>query len=470
MATTRRDFLLSIGAVGALSSLDYFGALNALAQTATNDYKALVCIFLYGGNDGNNTIIPVDGRYADYAKVRTSADIGLPKPSGAQLLNPPGGGAAQFGLHPALADLAPLYNAGKMALLFNVGTLQRPFNSVAEFKAAARTAKPANLFSHSDQQQQWQTGIVTEYSRSGWGGRIADRLGVINGAGPIPMIISPDTGSLFMAGENTSPLTIPSNGGFGVEGFGANPGKGDFYGATYKARYEALTELLTIDREAALVRGAGDITQAAIAASIAISDVLENKNSLAAQTFTASAPNAGGFFAQSLKQVARVIEGNSTLGLKRQIFFVQLGGFDTHNAQLGGQQTLLAELGIALKAFQDAMDKIGMGNNVTTFTQSDFGRTLQPASGGGTDHAWGNHHLIIGGAVKGGATYGTFPTLGVGANSPDDMSNEGRWLPTTSSDQYAATLASWFGVSATDMQYVMPNLGNFGSKNLGFMT
>jgi uncharacterized protein (DUF1501 family) len=468
MATTRRDFLLSMGAVGALSSLDYFGAINALAQTAASDYKALVCIFLYGGNDGNNTIIPVDGRYADYAKIRTSADIGLPKPSGAQLLTPPGGGAAQFGLHPALVDLAPLFTAGKMAVLFNTGTLLQPFNSVAEFNAAAYTTKPANLFSHSDQQQQWQTGIVTEYSRSGWGGRIADRLGVVNGAGPIPMIISPDSSSLFMAGENTSPLTIPANGGFGLEGFGDSPGS--FYGPTFKARYDAVLELLALDREAALVRGAGDITKAAIAASEAITNVLINPNSLAVNTFNASAGSAiNGFFAQSLRQVAKVIEANSTLGNKRQIFFVQLEGFDTHNDHLSGQQKLLAALGPSLKAFQDAIDKIGLSNNVTTFTQSEFGRTLLPASGGGTDHAWGNHQLIIGGAVKGGTTYGTFPTLGVGAGSPDDVSKEGRWLPTTSSDQYAATLASWFGVSTTDMKYVMPNLGNFNSPNLGFM-
>jgi uncharacterized protein (DUF1501 family) len=468
MATTRRDFLLSIGALGAVSSLDYFGAMNALAQTAGSDYKALVCIFLYGGNDGNNTIIPVDSRYADYAKVRSSNDIGLPMPSGAQLLTPPGGGAAQFGLHPALSNLTPLYTAGKMALLFNVGTLQQPFSSVAEFKAAARTAKPANLFSHSDQQQQWQTNSVREYSRTGWGGRIADKLGAMNGAGPIPMIISPSASSLFMAGETTSPLTIPANGGFGLSGFGDSPG--NYYGPAFKARYEALTQLLDIDREAALVRGAGNITKASIAASDAISNVLTSTTSVAAQTFANSAPNANGFFANSLKQVARVIEANSTLGLKRQIFFVQLGGFDTHNGQLGQQQTLLTQLGVGLKAFQDAIDAIGMSNNVTTFTQSDFGRTLLPASGGGTDHAWGNHHLIVGGAVKGGANYGTFPTLGVGADSPDDVSDEGRWLPTTSTDQYAATLASWFGVSATDMQYVLPNLGNFNNGNLGFMT
>jgi uncharacterized protein (DUF1501 family) len=469
MATTRRDFLLSIGAIGALSSLDYFGALNVLAQTTSSDYKALVCVFLYGGNDGNNTIIPVDGRYADYAKIRTTGDIGLPMPSGAQLLTPPGGGAAQFGLHPALASLTPLYSAGKMAVLFNVGTLQQPFKSVAEYKAAGRTALPANLFSHSDQQQQWQSNVVMEYSRSGWGGRMADRLGVVNGAGPIPMIISPDSSSLFMSGENASPLTIPLNGGFGIEGFGGNPGKGDFYGSEYKARYDALIQLLAIDREAALVRGAGDITKAAIDASDAISVALKNSNSLAAQTFDASVPTANGFLADSLRQVARVIEANSSLGLKRQIFFVQLGGFDTHNAQSGQQQKLLGELGAGLKAFQEAIDKLGLSNNVTTFTQSEFGRTLQPASGGGTDHAWGNHHLIIGGAVKGGATYGTFPTLALGNASPDDVSNEGRWLPTTSTDQYAATLAYWFGVSATDMKYVLPNLGNFNNSNVGFM-
>ncbi|MGB8856291.1 MAG: DUF1501 domain-containing protein [Burkholderiales bacterium] len=468
MGTTRREFLLRIGAIGAVSSLEYFSALNALAQTAPGDYKALVCVFLYGGNDGNNTIIPVDARYADYAKVRTTNDIGLAMPTGAQLLTPPGGSAAEFGLHPALVDLAPLYSAGKMAALFNVGTLVQPFKSVAEYKSAARSAKPENLFSHSDQQQEWQSGIASGYSRSGWGGRIADRLSVVNGSGPIPMIISASGSSLFMSGENTSPLTIPSNGGFGLSGFGDKPGS--YYSPAHKARYDALQELLAIDRDAALVRGAADITKASIDAGVAISSVLTNANTLSAPFFNgATNPVFNGNFARQLLQVAKVIEASGSLGLKRQIFFVQLGGFDTHAGQPNQQQNLLAQLGPSLKAFHDAMEKIGMTNNVTTFTQSDFGRTLQPAAGNGSDHAWGNHHLIIGGAVKGGTTYGTFPTLGLGSASPDDVSSEGRWLPTTSADQYAATLASWFGVSASDMQYVMPNLGNFSNANLGFM-
>jgi uncharacterized protein (DUF1501 family) len=468
MATTRRDFLLRMGAVGALSSLDYFSSMNALAQTAPGDYKALVCVFLYGGNDGNNMIIPADARYADYAKVRTTGDIGLPVPSGAQLLTPPGGAASEFGLHPALVDLAPLYTAGKMAALFNVGTLLQPFKSVAEYKASPRDAKPFNLFSHSDQQHEWQSAITSGIPRTGWGGRIADRLSIINGSGPIPMIISPSGSSLFMSGESTSPLTIPSNGGFGLSGFGDKPGS--YYGPAYKARYEAMLQLLAIDRDAALVRGAGDITKGSIDASDAISGALTNTNTLSGPFFNATTnPAVGSNFARQLFQIAKVIEASGSLGLKRQIFFVQLGGFDTHNGQLGQQQKLFADLGPALKAFQDAMDKIGMTKNVTTFTQSDFGRTLKPASGGGSDHAWGNHHLIIGGAVKGGTTYGTFPTLGLGAASPDDVANEGRWLPTTAVDQYAATLATWFGVAPGDLNYVLPNIGNFAANNVGFM-
>lgn len=468
MTTNRRKFLLGMGALGTVSSLDYFGALNALAQTANSDYKALVCVFLYGGNDGNNTIIPVDGRYADYAKIRTANDIGLAKPAGAQLLNPADGGAAQFGLHPALAQLAPLYNAGKMAALFNVGTLLQPFKSAAEYKTAQFNQLPANLFSHSDQQQQWESGIVTGYSRTGWGGRISDRMSAINSAGPIPMIISASGSSLFMSGENTSPLTIPSEGGFGINGFGDKPGS--FYSPQHEARYKALLELMATDQEMALVRGAGNIAKASVDASVAISSTLNNPGTISEGVFnTAATPALESYFARQMLQIAKVIEGNGTLGLKRQIFFVQLGGFDTHNNHLQEQQDLFAQLGPALKAFQDAMEKIGMANKVTTFTQSDFGRTLLPAAGAGSDHAWGNHHLIIGGAVKGGTTYGTFPTLALGPDSPDDVSEEGRWLPTTSSDQYAATLANWFGVSASDMSYVFPNIGNFNSGNLGFM-
>jgi uncharacterized protein (DUF1501 family) len=468
MHTTRRKFLLSMGALGGISTLDYFGALNVLAQTSSSDYKALVCIFLEGGNDGNNMIIPVDSRYADYAKIRTLGDIGLPKPSGAQLLNPFGGAAAQFGLHPALVDLAPLYNAGKMAALFNVGTLMQPFNSVEAYKNAQPNQLPANLFSHSDQQQQWQSGQVSDYARTGWGGRIADKFGALNGPGPIPMIISPTGSSLFMSGENTNPLAIPSEGGFGINGFGNGPG--NFYSPAHEARYKALLELMATDRDTALMRGASNIAKSSIDASIAITDTLTKADGVASQIFKAAGvATADGYFGRQMLQIAKVIEGNAALGLKRQIFFVQLGGFDTHNDHLAGQQALFAQLGPTLKAFQDVMDKINLANNVTTFTQSDFARTLQPAAGGGSDHAWGNHHLIIGGAVKGGTTYGTFPTLGLGANSPDDVSEEGRWLPTTSTDQYAATLVNWFGVSASDMAYILPNLGNFNSANLGFM-
>jgi uncharacterized protein (DUF1501 family) len=469
MTMTRRSFLTGIGAMGALSSLDYFGAMNALAQTATGDYKALVCVFLYGGNDGNNMIIPVDARYADYAKVRSTNDIGLAMPSGAQLLTPPGGAAAEFGLHPALADLAPLYTAGKMAALFNVGTLLQPFKTVAEYKASPRDAKPFNLFSHSDQQREWQSAIASGVPRSGWGGRIADKLSVINGNGPVPMVISASGGSLFMSGVSTSPLTIPERGGFGLTGFGDKAGS--FYSPAYKARYESFLQLLAIDRDNALVRGGHSVTKGAIDASAAISVALANTSTLTAPYLDGSVvPAVNNTIGRQLFQVAKIIEARTELSLRRQIFFVQLGGFDTHNGQLAQQQKLFAQLGPALKGFYDAMEKLGVGDSVTTFTQTDFGRTLKPAAGGGSDHAWGNHHLIMGSAVKGGTNYGTFPTLGVGtAGSPDDVSNEGRWLPTTAMDQYAATLANWFGVAPADLSYVLPNIGNFATNNLGFM-
>ncbi len=468
MNFTRRHFLGSIGALGALSSLDYFGALNALAQTAPSDYKALVCVYMYGGNDGNNTIIPVDSRYADYARVRTTGDIGLAKPDGAQLLLPPGGGAAEFGLHPALIDLAPLYTAGKMAVLFNVGTLIKKFASVVEYQASTNDAKPLNLFSHTDQQQAWQSGIASGYARSGWGGRIADKFPGINGSIPVPMVISPSGGGLFMAGNTAGSLSIPENGGFGLEGFGDS--QGSFYGPAQKARYEALAQLMAIDREAALVRGASNITQGALDASAVINTAVKSTTAQTAAFFDSSkSPALATSIASQFFQVAKIIESRSTIGPRRQIFFVQIEGFDTHNNHIAQQQQLLQKLGPALKAFQDAMDAIGMGNSVTTFTQSEFGRTLKPSAGSGSDHAWGNHHLVIGGAVKGGQTYGSFPTLALGTASPDDVSEEGRWLPTTSSDQYAATLANWFGVSATDMKYVLPNIGNFATTDLGFM-
>ncbi len=455
MPMTRREFLIRIGAAGALTSFDCFTALNALAITPeVTDYKALVCVFLLGGNDGNNTIIPIDpSEYSStYGMVRTTADIAIPQASLLPLTQ--AAAATRFGLHPGLSGLQNLWDRKRLAVLFNVGTLVEPLTK-ADY---ANGRKPEKLFSHSDQQREWQAALSLAQNRSGWAGRMADNLNAANGYGPIPMAISIAGSSLFLTGNTTSSLAIPAGGSFNLSGFTSD---------TDMSRYAAMRQLAAMDRDNRFISSASDVMDSALATSAVLDPIINPATGSAALQALAALNTP---LANQLLQVARLIEARDTLSMKRQIFFVALNGFDTHGSQLPVQQSLFAQLGPALQTFTDATEALGVANNVTTFTLSDFGRTLKPASGGGSDHAWGNHHFIIGGAVNGGDFYGTFPTLRLGNDSADDISNEGRWLPTTALDQYAATLATWFGVSPADLPYVLPNIGRFQSSDLGFLS
>lgn len=448
---SRRRFVGGLGSgllAGALPSFP------ALAQTS-GDYKALVCVFLFGGNDGNNMIVPTDAAgFARYAGIRGdntagSGAIGLPQ---SQLLAlPPASGTAQFGAHPEFTELQQVWNAGDLAVLFNVGPLAQPLTK-AEY-ATARL-RPDNLFSHADQQAQWQSAVSQGLSRSGWGGRMADVVRNRNPGASVPPLISLVGRDLFTVGNNTAALSVPQNGNFGLSSFG---------GSANAAVANALQQLLAADRGNSLVASAQDTVTAAIASSAVLNPVLGG-NSSAINSLFAGQSNS---VSRQLLQVARMIEARSTLAVTRQIFYVTLGGFDTHNSQIATQANLFGQLSPALKSFQDAMAQLGVADQVTTFTLSDFGRTLKPASGGGSDHAWGNHQLIMGGAVRGRTFYGQFPEHSLGG--PNDISSEGRWLPTTSVDQYGATLARWFGVADVDLATVFPNLRNFGTSNLGFL-
>ncbi|HEY9102961.1 DUF1501 domain-containing protein [Chitinimonas sp.] len=443
MTISRRQFLKSSAALALLEQISRLDALAA--PLAGSDYRALVCVFLFGGNDSNNTIVPTDASgYADYLKARgnpATGGLGLAQSS---LIALPG---VNYGLHPGLAPLLPIWNAGHLAMQFNVGTLNRPI-SKAEYANAAN--RPESLFSHSDQQAQWQSAVSSGPSRSGWAGRIADLAGS-NGA--LPLIISTGGNNLFAVGNATTPLAIPANGGIGLNGFGSNPTGSPLFGA--------MTQLRGLDAGNQLVQAAAGTMNRAIAASSALAPVLTGTSPVA--SLFAGQNNS---VAQQLHQVARVIGARQTLGAGRQIFFVSHGGYDTHTDQLNRQATLLGQLGTALKSFYDALNQLGALSQVTTFTQADFARTLKPASGGGSDHAWGAHHFVMGGSVKGG-TYGRFPSLVLGG--ADDVTNEGRWLPTTAVQQYGATLASWLGVQATDLPKVFPNIAAFPQANLGFM-
>jgi len=450
----RRAFLRNLAALSSAGLASRLGGINLVAAANAQQaggYKALVCVFMFGGNDGNNTIIPLDSAgYGQYAAVRT-AGSGINLPQASLLPIQPANACTPFGLHPALADLQTLFEQRKLAVLANVGTLVQPLTK-AQYAAGLR---PLSLYSHSDQQAQWQSSISDGVSGTGWGGRIADRTASLNAATSFPVVTSLDGSVLFTAGQATTPLAIPASGSFALAGYGAS--------AASTARLAAVKQLLAADSYNVLVAGAGDISSQGLNLSTTVNPILANANSTIAPLFA----NLKTATASQLFQVAKMIEARAATGAQRQIFFVSLGSFDTHGDQLNRQQALFAELSPALNAFYDATAALGVGSQVTTFTLSDFGRTFQAASGGGTDHAWGNHHFIIGDAVRGGAFYGQYPQLALGG--PSDAESEGRWLPTTSVDQYGATLAKWFGVAAADLGAVFPHLGNFAVSDLGFV-
>ena len=451
----RRSFLRNLAALSSAGLASRLGVLNVVASAnaqQASDYKALVCVFMFGGNDGNNTVIPIDSAgYAQYTAVRpVASDINLAQ--AALLPIQPVNAGTPFGLHPALGELQTLFNKGKLAVLANVGTLVQPITK-ADYAAGVR---PLSLYSHSDQQAQWQSSISTTVSGTGWGGRIADKTLSFNAASGFPVVTSLDGTVLFTTGQATSPLSIPVSGSFALAGYTTAS-------AANNARLAAVQQLLALGSYNALVNDANDIGSQALNLSSTVNPILANANSTVAPLFAGLKTST----ASQLLQVAKMIEARAATGAQRQIFFVQLGSFDTHGDQLNRQQALFAELSPALKAFYDATTALGVSGQVTTFTLSDFGRTFQPSSGGGTDHAWGNHHFIIGDAVHGGAFYGQYPQLALGG--PSDVETRGRWLPTTSVDQYGATLAKWFGVAAADIGSVFPNLGKFATGDLGFL-
>ena len=466
MQVTRREFLLhtgraclgyALGAAAFVAGVDRFGLINAFAQG--NDYRALVCVFLAGGNDGNNVVIPATTtEYAAYANVRSASGLAIPLDSLLQIT--PASIGSEFGLHPSLARLHELWNSRRLAVVANVGPLVYPLTR-ERYQAGAE--RPYQLFSHSDQIAQWQSAIADRISSTGWGGRAADTFALH--ASGFPMITAL-SGGLFTRGSTTSPLSIapaptPLDRVLVLNGFGT--------AADEVARRNSMALLRTLDTDQALVAAASRTTQQALDIGQTLSADVD---------LSTTFPNTT--LGNQLRQVAKVIKFNSTspvLQLNRQIFFCQLGGFDTHQNQIATQSGLLTQLSEAVKAFYDATVELGVDNQVTTFTLSDFGRTFQPAGTGaaaGSDHAWGNHHFVVGGAVRGGDFYGevgpggtVFPVLQL--SGPSDTDSRGRWIPTTAVEQYAATLASWYGVAPSDLPLVFPNIGRFAIANLGFV-
>jgi len=503
MAITRRGFLFGSGAAlgfaAAAGKLERIGELiegTASASLSYTGYRALVCVFLAGGNDGNNMIIPTTAAgYAKYSAVRpvSSSSIGIALADMANTkLNPVGGVAGSYSFNPAMPKLARLFNgldaAGgalpggpKLAICPNVGPLVAPMTK-AQYTDGT-VAKPENLFSHSNQVAAWESSIANPLSvvglPTGWGGRIADKLSVNNPAAGYPDITSLTGLRLFATGQNRKPLVVPSNGVLGRSSTGS--------AAVNSVRDSAATQLLGLATGSKI----GD----------AYSDVYENSLVDAGYRAAAVAGNplpadvAALFPATTLgtqmKQICQEIvagaaTGGNGLAMKRESFIASVGSFDTHHDQLTAQASLLGQVDDAIDAFYQAIALInakvaaGLMPNLpgpvqtTMFTMSDFGRTFLPNGNLGTDHGWGNHMLVIGDQVVGGKLYGAFPDLTVGG--PNDIGSEGRWLPVTPVEKYAWTLAKWMGVTTAEQPYVFPNAKNFAAAGqttiaaMGFMT
>lgn len=492
MRQDRREFLKRTGCTLTMTALAtqmrHFGLMSAIAQetkdsadeksgssgAVPSDYRALVCIFMAGGNDSNNTVIPNhnDGtisNYTAYFNARSTQGLALAQNTLLPITVPRMGNLT-YGLHPALGPLAggnngihELWGMGKMAIVANVGTLIQP-TTRAQYLSAG-WPKPFQLFSHSDQVSQYQGGRSDTESFTGWGGRLSDlRTTPDNPNGLIPMITSIAGAQLFTAGQTTLPLAI----GTGALANVLNPASPNNDGSAMRT---AFNQLRTVDLSNDLVDAASAMTDSAMAANAAF------------RTGTPYTP--AGFPATNignqLAQVARVIEKRSVLNINRQVFFVQIGGFDTHNNQLATHNTLLTQLGQAMRAFYNEMVVQGLEDKVTQFTMSDFSRTMNPAGAGGTvgsDHAWGSHMFVVGGGITAADFYGLngangtpYPHLAF--NTGDDADNgsgaRGRWIPATSVEQYAATLARWYGLPDANLVNVFPKIANFPNTNLGFM-
>src|SRR5450830_13841 len=460
MNASRRAFLqrassLSVAGVATPWALNLAALSEASAANAT-DYKATVCIFLYGGNDYANTVIPYDPTgYNAYFNLRPSLGYAQNVLTGTVLtaLNTPvdrAGFSHQYALAPALAPLMPIFNAGKMAVILNVGTLLQPTTKLQYTNKSVPL--PPKLFSHNDQQSVWQSSSA-EGAKSGWGGKMGDLFQSSNTNSTFTCI-NVSGNAVYLSGNTAVQYQISTTGSVPLNGL-----KTPLFGST--ACSSALQALMTQGRTHLMENEYTRINTRAINANTVLSSALASAPAL--KTVFPTQNNLG----DQLKMVARMISIAATTGAKRQVFFVSMNGFDTHDGLVTIHPKLMSGLAEAMSAFYNATVELGVANNVTSFTASDFGRTLS-GNNDGSDHAWGSMHFVMSGAVNGQRFYGTPPIIA--SNGPDDV-GQGRLLPTTSVDQYAATLGNWLGVSDSDLLTLLPNLGNYNvsSRNLGFV-
>ncbi|MGB7305038.1 MAG: DUF1501 domain-containing protein [Burkholderiaceae bacterium] len=462
---SRRRLMFGAGGAAALTALNattgsgagMFGAMqrmaaaagdamvsNAHAQSA-DDYKALVCLFMHGGNDANNMIVPLQaGQYGLYQQARgrlaLGTDVLLP-------VAPVNTGGESFGFHPAMTQLQNLFSQGSAAVVANVGPLAEP-TSKAQYDARS-VELPPNLMSHSDQQGLWQSGTSDGLARTGWAGRVGDLMQSMNtNRGATCLSLSGN--NIWQNGTSLTSYKVSPSGNFGFNFYREN---------SNDPLSVSIGEILNSQR--------GHLFEAEWLK--VISRALENQRVMAdaidSDQFEGAFP--GSSLGRQLGMAARLIAARNTLGMRRQTLFVSIGGFDTHgDDQLWRQESLLGQISEAVSAFYDATVTLGVADKVTLFTASDFNRNLQ-SNGQGSDHAWGSHHLVVGGAVQGNSIVGQFPNLTLGG--PDDARDSGIWIPTTSTEQFAGTMATWFGVSPTEMATVMPTLDRFATPDLGFL-
>ena len=445
--TTLFSSLINLKAMAA-SAMD-----NSSLITLGGDYKALVCVLLGGGNDSYNMLIPrSDNEYNEYATSRSNLAIAQ---NDTLQINPTTSDGRVFGLHPSMPDVQQLFESGNLAFLSNVGTLVEPSSKTDILNGIVKT--PLGLFSHADQQQQWQTGRPHERTNTGWGGRIADLVQSMNSNQNISMNISLQGSNIFQRGDQIIPYAISKNGSIGINGYG---GSGQFN----QLKTAALNTMLERDYQDVFKNAYKNTIKTSNDANLEFQTAVDGISD-----FITPLPEYNDLAAQ-LNMVAKTIASRDTLGFSRQIFFVQIGGWDHHDELLVNHSNKLTEVNDALKYFNDVMTELNVNDCVTTFSVSDFARTLT-SNGNGTDHAWGGNAFMMGGAVNGKDIYGDYPTL---ALNSDLNINDSVIIPTTAADSYMAELALWFGVPASELPTIFPNISNFydtasGTQPIGFM-
>lgn len=462
---SRRNFLrtsscAALGSTTLLSTLTNLKFMNAasIANSSTlltGDYKALVCILLQGGNDSHNMLIPREqNEYQHYATSRSQ--VAIPRDSILSL------NGSNYGLHPTMTAAQQLYNSGELSFISNIGTLVRPTDKPS---ALSETNLPLGLFSHSDQVQQWQTSVPDSRSSIGWGGRVADMMNSLNDNPNVSMNVSLSGTNIFQTGESSIEYSIDrEQGATGILGYN------EVNNQYLSRRNEGIDNIVDAHYNDVFKKTYIDVIKNSRDASAIVSEALMNA------PFVDDLFVSGTDLSSSLRMIARMIGSREQLGAKRQIFFVEVGGYDNHDDLLEQHTILLSELSEGLSEFNAALKRVGAHDCVTTFTSSEFGRTLT-YNGEGTDHAWGGNVLVMGGPVQGGNIYGDYPLLELAGEfelSNNAMYSNGVMLPTTSVDEYFAELALWFGVAPSELTTIFPNIGNFyntsgGSMPIGFM-